>query len=923
MSINTNGCEFKASRTPRRCRLICIFVGLFGCFVACSVSGSPALAQSKPEIRAEVDSTEMFVGEGVTLQVDLLNVSRPSPPDIKELEELFSVEVLGEQSLNQLSMMSINGRVTRQEIFRHVYQYKLTPKQAGTLTISPLIAEVDGVILKSNSIELRVSEIPQQEDVVAEIVVEPKEIYPTQSFQVKLQIYVRGLPDRDDDPLVPLRRRPPHLTVPWVDIPDGLKSDDTNRWLGNLRADRNVGFTINDIRSNGFLMDSSRGVVFDLMAGREKRKLKSGEEVEYFRYELTRNFLANRIGEYSFGPVVVKGTFVVGAESNEYVGKRIVAIAPAVAVNVKEVPTPRPINFIGGIGDYEIKVSASPTRLRVGDPMTLTMDVLAKGSSESSDLISAPDLSQNEAIARDFDVIDKEPVGKSDGKVKSFSYGLRPKSVGVSIPPLSFSTFDARREVFTELLSASVPLEVSEAKSIDKNLIVGTRRDKLQSMEADKSGVFQGSFDMYPIQAEDPDVRVWFGFAGGSWLVAIASLFWIRHRRQSLADGTVLRRSRAKGAALGSLDEAQRGLEGRDYEGAIASVRKAIVELVADCLDLPPRGLTTDNILEHLSDYPLSKELRESLMQLLGTLDAAQYGGVSPENVHEMLGQSRLLIEPLYDCLGKKVTAHKSAWLPGSMVILLLALQSQRAVLANDRYSVDESLSYEQAIADFQRAASASEFERAATQLEMIRDRGVRGGAIYFHLGNAWYRAGNIGKSLANYRFASFYMPTDPYLKANLAQALASAPNQGEFREDRLLPKLFFWSNWISYPNKIRVSAVVCILASVFFLLFVVRSHYSLLYASISSLLLGALIGAEGWIHSPDAFARGYGVVVRETVARKGMGENYGPAFVQPLQDGAEFDVLQSTSHWTLGRFPGIGDGWIDNQAIELGDRAY
>ncbi|MBU6173327.1 MAG: BatD family protein, partial [Planctomycetes bacterium] len=143
MSKHTNGWESKASRTLGRCRYTSILMGFFGFFAACCALGSHGLAQSKPEIRAEVDATELFVGESVTLQVDLLNVSRPSPPNIKGLEELFGVEVLGEQSLNQLSMMSINGRVTRQEIFRHVYQYKLTPKQAGTLAISPLIAEVD------------------------------------------------------------------------------------------------------------------------------------------------------------------------------------------------------------------------------------------------------------------------------------------------------------------------------------------------------------------------------------------------------------------------------------------------------------------------------------------------------------------------------------------------------------------------------------------------------------------------------------------------------------------------------------------------------------------------------------------------------------------------------------------------------------
>jgi uncharacterized protein YgiM (DUF1202 family) len=67
---------------------------------------------------------------------------------------------------------------------------------------------------------------------------------------------------------------------------------------------------------------------------------------------------------------------------------------------------------------------------------------------------------------------------------------------------------------------------------------------------------------------------------------------------------------------------------------------------------------------------------------------------------------------------------------------------------------------------------------------------------------------------------------------------------------------------------------------------------------------------------SPKSFAARYGVVVSESIARKGAGDSSAPAFDQPLKDGAEFEVIQSTSQWTLGRFPGVGDGWVQNTSI-------
>ena len=57
------------------------------------------------------------------------------------------------------------------------------------------------------------------------------------------------------------------------------------------------------------------------------------------------------------------------------------------------------------------------------------------------------------------------------------------------------------------------------------------------------------------------------------------------------------------------------------------------------------------------------------------------------------------------------------------------------------------------------------------------------------------------------------------------------------------------------------------------------------------------------------------GVVTHETIARKGIGKDYEPAFDQPLKDGAEFTVLSENGDWIFGHFEGIGDGWPRRRA--------
>ncbi len=79
-----------------------------------------------------------------------------------------------------------------------------------------------------------------------------------------------------------------------------------------------------------------------------------------------------------------------------------------------------------------------------------------------------------------------------------------------------------------------------------------------------------------------------------------------------------------------------------------------------------------------------------------------------------------------------------------------------------------------------------------------------------------------------------------------------------------------------------------------------------------SRLLIGCLLGVviaatmlgEALLRSPERFVAKYGVLNSETIVRKGMGDDFAPAFDRPLLDGAEFEVIQRTSLWTLGRFP-------------------
>jgi hypothetical protein len=214
----------------------------------------------------------------------------------------------------------------------------------------------------------------------------------------------------------------------------------------------------------------------------------------------------------------------------------------------------------------------------------------------------------------------------------------------------------------------------------------------------------------------------------------------------------------------------------------------------------------------------------------------------------------------------------------------------------------------------FDSASGPDDYRAAAKELETIVADGFQNGAVFYNLGNAYYRAGDYGRAILNYRKAKFYRPRDAYLEANLQQALAVAP--GRLNESTVpwWTHVLFWTDWFSFPTKVRSLCLGLLLIPTLALISVAIRNPRLLIAACVLLMFTVAAGIDVGLTNPDSSRRA--VIIGETIARKGTGKDYEPAFDQPLRDGAEFTVLNQTTDWTFGHFEGIGDGWVRNEFV-------
>lgn len=220
------------------------------------------------------------------------------------------------------------------------------------------------------------------------------------------------------------------------------------------------------------------------------------------------------------------------------------------------------------------------------------------------------------------------------------------------------------------------------------------------------------------------------------------------------------------------------------------------------------------------------------------------------------------------------------------------------------------------ALEAFDSAKSPADYREAASLLDSLLSDGFRNGAVYYNLGNAWFRAGEYGRAIAAYRKAKPFRPRDPYLEANLRQALSVAPGRLPEAPAPWWTHVLFWSGWLSYPEKFYAACATFLAAALAAAAAVAfrrpRAYWFSGILTVAAILLGI---DAGLAYDEVTWSR-QAVVTGETVARKGIGQNYEPAFDQPLKDGAEFTILSESGDWVFGRFAGIGDGWLRRENI-------
>lgn len=127
--------------------------------------------------------------------------------------------------------------------------------------------------------------------------------------------------------------------------------------------------------------------------------------------------------------------------------------------NVLPLPTDnQPAGFTGAIGTFDLKVSASPLNLEVGEPITLIMEISGTGN---FDRVEAPQFPATTDWKTYSPTSDFSTETNNHSRTKVFEQAVVAKNPELSkIPALAFSYFDPALKDYLTITSAPIDIEL-------------------------------------------------------------------------------------------------------------------------------------------------------------------------------------------------------------------------------------------------------------------------------------------------------------------------------------------------------------------------------------------------------------------------------------------------------------------------------
>jgi hypothetical protein len=221
------------------------------------------------------------------------------------------------------------------------------------------------------------------------------------------------------------------------------------------------------------------------------------------------------------------------------------------------------------------------------------------------------------------------------------------------------------------------------------------------------------------------------------------------------------------------------------------------------------------------------------------------------------------------------------------------------------------------------------QFSQAAQAYQHLVNQGFADSALFYNLGNAYYKIEDYGRAILNFRRAQQLAPRDPDIEANLALARAQAVDQFEAADEGGLFSQLGEAvqSWLTLNELAMVALAAWILFVFLVILFGTARgrgtgaagawRKGLQYALVASavVLVVGILALGSALTLDRNLAEG--VIVADAVdVTSGPGRQYVAEFT--LHGGAEVSLVETRGSWVRLALPGGElEGWVPADTVE------
>jgi len=240
--------------------------------------------------------------------------------------------------------------------------------------------------------------------------------------------------------------------------------------------------------------------------------------------------------------------------------------------------------------------------------------------------------------------------------------------------------------------------------------------------------------------------------------------------------------------------------------------------------------------------------------------------------------------------------------------LLLLALLARGAAAPAPAIAISADAQFDTA----NQLYAQGKFTEAAAAYDKLIAGGSLSPALYFNLGNAWFKSGHIGRAIAAYRHAEAMSPRDPDIRANLqfARNGVTGPKLAPSRVQR-------WLGTLTRTEWVALATAACWVTLGFFIAGQVKPALqpglrSWRWLALAvTLVVFAGLGLVVTQNDADHIAI---VSVSEASVRNSPFDESPATFT--VHDGAELRVLDRKDNWLRVTDGTARAGWLKTEAV-------